>query len=239
MASFKEWKRDFNKLTKWQKVGIVLAIISLIGVGGSLVFNNLMINTGNNNTNTQISAHDVNQFINNKNSLTISATNIADTSFCNGDNCQSEYTKNIYPQYPSNFFTITLLLVPKTIRDLNMLQISPKNILLIKNDIKKKVFIENPFESDKNIAYGMCNESATECEIFDKFIYDETTMRDTVCMITSRDLNDNCLLMINQNFIPQSSCPYPIPPNFEGFPLRFNLKQNETFEEYTQRCTIK
>ena len=40
MASLKEWKRDFNKLPKWEKFSIVMGIIGLIYVGGSYIQNN-------------------------------------------------------------------------------------------------------------------------------------------------------------------------------------------------------
>lgn len=68
MATLKEWKRDFKRLPKWQKVGLILSILGLLGVGGSLVIKNFIIN----NTNSQ---------------TLIENSNLSHNQLCTGQNC--------------------------------------------------------------------------------------------------------------------------------------------------------
>ncbi|MBW2976857.1 hypothetical protein KY347_05415 [Candidatus Woesearchaeota archaeon] len=51
MATFKEWKRDFKRLKKWEKVSIMIGVLALViclFIGGKFVIKNFII--GDNNT---------------------------------------------------------------------------------------------------------------------------------------------------------------------------------------------
>lgn len=67
MATLKEWIRDFNKLSKWDKVGLIIGIIGLI-YAGNYVQNNY------------------------QNSVTISS--LIQSPLCVGQNCSQNITYN-------------------------------------------------------------------------------------------------------------------------------------------------
>lgn len=75
MATLKEWKRDFNKLPKWQKFSIISGLI--IGIIGLIYSGNYVINNYQNN---------------------IINPSLTQSSLCVGRNCNQNITYNINNQ---------------------------------------------------------------------------------------------------------------------------------------------
>jgi len=169
--------------------------------------------------------------------LKIDNSSIDRSAICVGDNCKAENTTNIYPEYPEGFFTRAMFFNLQLLYDLNIFSVKYKNLLFIKNDITKKAFFQRPIPNDKNIHYGLCTEEFTECKVFDKFIFEEETMKDSVCLVHNKDFLGNCAYIVSLQEIPEEKCQIkPTPP---GWPIKMNFLEGENPEKYFDRCVIK
>lgn len=45
MATLKEWKRDFNKLPKWQKISLIIGVLGLILAGNQTNYQKIIVNS--------------------------------------------------------------------------------------------------------------------------------------------------------------------------------------------------
>lgn len=128
MATLKEWKRDFNKLPKWEKFSIVIGIIGLIYVGGSYVQNNY------------------------QNSVTNSSLN--QSPLCVGQNCTQNTIYNINQETTFHNNSPSLSIVEYTVEDNGINYLTPtfifKNVGKVpleyyvnKSDITRISFYEN------------------------------------------------------------------------------------------------
>jgi hypothetical protein len=105
MATLKEWIRDFNKKSKWDKFCIIFTIITfIIGLifGGQYLINNINIST---NQSINVSVSNSTKFMVNINSPNSPLT-ITETRFI-PENCAGEvYTKKISMNL-TKFFSTT------------------------------------------------------------------------------------------------------------------------------------
>ncbi len=187
----------------------------------------------------QLNLEDLNMLVNDSTEsiLEIKDSDISESAICAGAACKAEYTKNIYPQYPANFFTRTMFLNYKPVNDANLFEIKFRNVLFIKNNIGKKAFIERPFPSDESVTYALCNEEFTECKVFDKFIYEEENMGDLVCVVINFDFEGGCMYLIDHKEIAEEGC--ELKAHYSPWPIKLNFLNNETFGQYYKRCIIE
>ena len=166
--------------------------------------------------------------------IEIKDSQISGSAICQGTGASCIVTENVSANLPEGSLPMEMFFNGQVIYNLAPQMVKLKNVLFIKNDIGKKIFIQKSFPFDENIHYGNCNEEFTHCIVFDKFVFDQEKMKDSVCSIINSDSKNNCAYSIDLEDVPTNECLV----KGNGI-FKINFLKNESQTQFDARCLAK
>ncbi len=173
MATISEWIRDFKKLKKWEKVGIIVGILGLLGLPFAA---NYIVNINSVSSQTTNINNSGKNSINIQNSSVINSPMIQDSSNVSVVYNPDDTFGLDYDQYP-RIHTL------KTHKDFTTFYLGGKaNLYFVKVIVadRKEAFLEEIL-FNKEYAVSRCNMELTDCIINPKFRPNKDLTEDQIC----------------------------------------------------------